>query len=226
MVHIMNKQRDYRSPLREEQSKRTREQILEGLIQTMAQGGLANLSIPAVARMAGVSVPTIYRYFRTKRELIESLNSYIMQKSGIAAAAQPPQSPEELIALVKELFLRYEGVDEVLRAAAMSELSYEMRQQVLPRRLELIEEALRPVTDHFNETERIYLRNSVFILTTTAVIRAFKDHLNISGEEAAETVAWVIRALTNSAAQPTSQNDMHAEVVQAKNNKQEEDTSL
>ncbi|GCE22583.1 hypothetical protein KDK_63830 [Dictyobacter kobayashii] len=162
---------------------------------------MADLSIPAVARVAGVSVPTIYRYFRTKRELIESLGSYIVQKSGIMPPSQPPRSPGELIALVKDLFISYEGTDEMLRAAAMSELSYEMRQQALPRRLELIEEALRPVADRFDETEQIYLRNSVFILTTTAIVRAFKDYLNLSGEEAAETVAWAIRTLTSSSSQ-------------------------
>ena len=197
MIHIMNKQRDYQSPLRQQQARRTREQILDGLIQAMARGGLADLSIPAVAREAGVSVPTIYRYFRTKRELIESLGSYIIQKSGINLTAPPPRSPEELIAMVKEVFLKYEGADEMLRAAAMSELSYEMRQHALPRRLELIEEALRPVADRFNEADRIYLRNSVFILTTTAIARAFKDYLNLSGEEAADTVEWAIRTLTS-----------------------------
>ncbi len=197
----MNKQRDYQSPLRQEQARRTREQILEGLIHTMAHGGLAELSIPAVARVAGVSVPTIYRYFRTKRELIESLGGYIMQKAGITPASPPPQNPEELIALVKDLFLTYEGTDEMLRAAAMSELSYEMRQHALPRRLELLEEALQPVAERFNETDRVYLRNSVFILTTTAIVRAFKDYLNLSGEEAAETVAWAIRTLTSSSSQ-------------------------
>jgi AcrR family transcriptional regulator len=197
----MNKQRDYQSPLRQEQARRTREQILDGLIQAMARGGLADLSIPAVAREAGVSVPTIYRYFHTKRELIESLGSYIIQKSGIALAPPPPRNPEELIAMVKEVFLKYEGADEMLRAAAMSELSYEMRQHALPRRLELIEEALRPVADRFNETDRIHLRNSVFILTTTAIARAFKDYLNLSGEEAADTVEWAIRTLTSGSSQ-------------------------
>ena len=197
----MNKQRDYQSPLRQEQARRTREQILDGLIQAMERGGLADLSIPAVAREAGVSVPTIYRYFHTKRELIESLGSYIIQKSGINLTPPPPRSPEELIAMVKEVFLKYEGADEMLRAAAMSELSYEMRQHALPRRLELIEEALRPVADRFNETDRIHLRNSVFILTTTAIARAFKDYLNLSGEEAADTVEWAIRILTSGSSQ-------------------------
>jgi AcrR family transcriptional regulator len=198
MIHIMNKQRDYQSPLRQEQARRTREQILDGLIQAMAQGGLADLSIPAVAREAGVSVPTIYRYFHTKRELIESLGSYIVQKSGIRPQSGPPRSPEELIAMIKEAFLKYEGADEMLRAAAMSELSYEMRQYALPQRLKFIEDALEPVMRHFDEADRLRLRNSVFLLTTTAIVRAFKDYLNLSGEEAADTVAWMIRALIKS----------------------------
>lgn len=198
MIYIMNKQRDYQSPLRQEQARRTREQILDGLIQAMARGGLADLSIPAVAREAGVSVPTIYRYFRTKRELIESLGSHIMQKSGIKPPPEPPRSPEDLIVMIKDVFLTYEGADEMLRAAAMSELSYEMRQQVLPQRLKFIDGALEPVIEHFAEGDRIRLRNSVFILTTTTIVRAFKDYLNLSGEEAADTVAWMIRTMTNS----------------------------
>lgn len=197
----MNKQHIYQSPLRQEQARRTREQILDGLIRAMARGGLADLSIPAVAREAGVSVPTVYRYFRTKRELIEALGSHIIQKAGIKPASAQPQNPEELITLVKALFLQYEGADEMLRAAAMSELSYEMRQHALPRRLEFIEEALQPVATHYNEADWNRLRNSVFILTTTAIVRAFKDYLNISGEEAADTVAWMIRTLTSSSSQ-------------------------
>ena len=201
MIHIMNEQRDYQSPLRQEQARRTREQILDGLIQAMAQGGLADLSIPAVAREAGVSVPTIYRYFHTKRELIEALGSYIVQKSGIRPQTGPPRSPEELIAMIKEAFLQYEGADEMLRADAMSELSYEMRQYALPQRLKFIEDALEPVMRHFDEADRLRLSNSVFLLTTTAIVRAFKDYLNLSGEEAADTVAWMIRALINNTSQ-------------------------
>src|SRR5437588_2082283 len=105
MIHIMKEKHTYSSRLRKEQMQRTREQILEGLVRTMAHG-IADLSIPAVAREAGVSVPTVYRHFRTKRELIEALGSYFVQKAGFGAA-QPPNSPEELIAMVRQLFTRY-----------------------------------------------------------------------------------------------------------------------
>src|SRR6266516_915327 len=102
MIHIMNEKKSYHSQLRQEQMNRTREQILEGLIKTMASG-IAELSIPAVAHEAGVSIPTVYRYFRTKHDLIEALGGYVVEKIGVNTT-QLPRSPEELASVVREMF--------------------------------------------------------------------------------------------------------------------------
>ena len=193
----MKEKQAYHSNLRQQQVQRTREQILEGLVRTMARG-IADLSIPAVAREAGVSVPTVYRYFRTKRDLLEALGAYTIQKAGLAHM-QPPQSIEELLMALRELFVKYAGLDETLRAAAASELGYEMRKEILPARLQMIEHALAPVRAQFNETDWIRLRNVVLVLTSTAMIRAFKDYLDLSGLEAADNVAWAILTLTGAA---------------------------
>ena len=178
--------------------QQTRERILEGLIKTMANG-IANLSIPAVAREAGVSVPTVYRYFRTKKELVEALGGYLLEKKmGInTSTIQLPHSPEELVEAVKATFLMIERQDETVLAASASELSYEMRKEALPQRLRMIEQALTPIADQFNETDRIRLRNVVLILSSSAMVRAFKDYLDMSGAEAADNVAWAILTLTN-----------------------------
>lgn len=189
----MNEKKTYHSPLRQEQMQRTREQILEGLIRVMARG-MADLSIPQVAREAGVSVPTVYRYFKTKRELIEAVGMYTLQKIG-AAGRQPPQNVEELIAGIRELSRQYEELDETLRAAAMSEFAYEVRRAVLPARLKMLEHALAPVTGALSEEDRVRLCNVVLVLTATATIRAFKDYLGLSGEETADNIEWAIRKL-------------------------------
>lgn len=193
----MKEKKLYRSSLREEQTKQTRERILEGLIKVMANG-IAELSIPAVAREAGVSVPTVYRYFRTKKELVEALGGYMMEKKmGInTSSVQLPRSPEELAAALKAIFLMVERQDETVLAASSSELSYEMRKAGLPQRLQMIEQALAPVADQFNEADRIRLRNVVLILSSSAMVRAFKDYLDLSGAEAADNVAWAILTLT------------------------------
>jgi AcrR family transcriptional regulator len=197
MLHIMKEKKPYRSSLREEQTKQTRERILEGLIKVMANG-IAELSIPAVAREAGVSVPTVYRYFRTKKELVEALGGYLMEKKmGInTSTVQLPRSPEELAAAVRGIFLMVERQDETVLAASASELSYEMRKEGLPQRLRMIEQALAPVAGQFNEADRIRLRNVVLILSSSAMVRAFKNYLDLSGAEAADNVAWAILTLT------------------------------
>ena len=193
MNRIMNKKKLYQSQFRQEQMKRTREQILEGLIKTMASG-IAELSIPAVAHEAGVSIPTVYRYFRTKRDLIEALGGYLGEKIG-ANATQLPRSPEELAAAVREMFVRSEGLDEVIRAASVSELGKEFRKDAMPVRMKIIEDALAPVAARFNETDWIRLRNIVLVLSSSAMIRAFIDYLDLSGAEAADTVTWAILTL-------------------------------
>ncbi len=193
MNHIMNKKKLYQSQLRQEQMKRTREQILEGLIKTMASG-IAELSIPAVAHEAGVSIPTVYRYFRTKRDLIEALGGYLGEKIG-ANATQLPRSPEELASVVREMYIRSEGLDEVIRAASVSELGKEFRKDAMPVRMKIIEDALAPVAPRFNETDWIRLRNIVLVLSSSAMIRAFIDYLDLSGAEAADTVTWAILTL-------------------------------
>ena len=199
MIHIMKEKHVYQSRLRQEQRQRTREQILEGLVRTMARG-ITEVSIPAVAEEAGVSVPTVYRYFRTKRDLIEALGGYMAQKVGFNTSAVLPQSLEALMAAVKQLFLNYEGLDDVMRAAAISELSFAMRREAMPARLKMIEKALSPVQAKYSAEDWVYLCRIVLLLTSTATIRAFKDYLNLSGEEAANTVNWAIGMLTQSEA--------------------------
>ena len=170
--------------------------ILEGLIKTMAKG-IVTWSIPDVAREAGVSVPTVYRYFRTKQDLVQALSVYVLQKAGLANM-QFPHSPEELISMVRELYIRSEAMSDDFRMASLSELAQEVRKEGIPVRIKVIEDALAPVLSSFNEQDRLHLVRIVLLLTSSAMIRAFKDYLDLTGVKAADTVTWAILTLTHS----------------------------
>lgn len=49
-----------------------RERLLEAAAHCVARGGLASLSMAAVAEQAGVSRPTVYRYFADRSALLEA----------------------------------------------------------------------------------------------------------------------------------------------------------
>ena len=68
-------------------------------------------------------------------------------------------------------------------------------------RLKLMETALAPVRDQFNDTDWQHLCTIVLLLSSSALARAFHDYLGLSGEKAADTVAWTIRTLTQAHSQ-------------------------
>ena len=70
---------DAYNELRAAQAQATRARILEATVAVMARG-VASVSIPAVAREAGVSVPTVYRHFATKRDLLTSVFPHVLHR--------------------------------------------------------------------------------------------------------------------------------------------------
>ena len=60
----------YRSSRRAEQAEDTRQRILAAAGDLFAKHGYAATSVEAIAARAGVSVPTVYVVFRTKRDLL------------------------------------------------------------------------------------------------------------------------------------------------------------
>jgi AcrR family transcriptional regulator len=65
--------RTYRSPLREEQARLTRDRILDAALTLFATQGYGATSIAAIAREAGVVPETIYASLGSKRGIIDGL---------------------------------------------------------------------------------------------------------------------------------------------------------
>jgi AcrR family transcriptional regulator len=185
----------YRSSLRREQKEQTRARILDGLARAMASG-IAELSVPAVARHAGVSIPTVYRHFATKKALVAALASHVARQGGVGEVPEP-KDPEALAALTPELFRRLDSLDAASRAAMASRLGAKMRREsLIEERRQMIREALTPATRGMSKGDRERLVNVVVVLWSSSTLQAFKDYLGLDAEQAADHVAWAIRALT------------------------------
>jgi AcrR family transcriptional regulator len=194
------KPREYRSPLRKERAAQTRERILDGLVQVMAHNGIGELSIPLVARQAGVSVPSVYRYFPTKRDLVSALDDYAHRKGSFTLAEFPPmETPEDLVQTIPLQFERREAIEATLSAAMNSRLGYAIRRPEFEERAKVFARALQPVCKGLSREERQWLTDVVFILSSFACVRAFKDYLGLNTEEASKRVTWAIRTLARGA---------------------------
>lgn len=184
--------RAYDSPLRDERADDTRRRILDGLMRAMSRG-LAELSIPAVAKEAGVSVPTVYRHFRTKAELVAALAPYLGEKSRLMEV--PPSAPGDVAGMVRELYRRHAALSPEMRAAMASDVGAEVRSHNMPQRLAMIRKALRAHMPGIARDDLEHLTRVALILMATPTIQAFSDYLDLEGAEAAEDVAWTLETL-------------------------------
>ena len=198
MTRIANKAgRPYRSQLRAQQAEETRGRILDAAIRVIA-GGIAYLSIPAVAREAGVSVPTIYRHFATKRDLLAAVHPHSMRRAGLDELVIP-RSMDELRAGLRAYFERTDSLDDLVRAAMASPASNEVRQLSMPDRLAMFRRIGDSIEPRPSEADRDRIARLLVILSASSAIRMWRDQLGSSVEEAADDVDWVLRAVIASA---------------------------
>jgi AcrR family transcriptional regulator len=187
--------RSYESPLRDEQAEVTGRRILDALVRTMGKG-VAGLSVPAVAAEAGVSVPTVYRHFRTKAELVAALAPYLSRKTGLMEI--PDAGSHSVRALTRELYRRNEAMDAEVRAAMASELGREVRRRTMPDRLTLIRKYMAKQVPGVTGADLDRLTRVAMILMSSATMRAYKDYLGLGAMDAAEDVAWTLEILQKS----------------------------
>lgn len=193
MTHIANgAERPYRSQLRVRQAEETRARILDATVRVMARG-IVSVSIPAVAREAGVSVPTIYRHFGTKRDLLAAVYPHIVSRAGLGDLV-PPRTVDGLRDGVRALFDHVESFGDLARAAMASPAAEVARQLNMPSRIAMFRRIADSIEPKVSEVDRDRIARLLTILITSSSMRMWRDHLGSSVDEAADDVDWIVRA--------------------------------
>lgn len=183
---------DAYNQVRAAQSEATRARILEATVSVMARG-VASVAIPAVAREAGVSVPTVYRHFGTKRNLLAAVFAHVVRRAGIDELV-PPRSIDELGQGVRALFDRIDSAGDLARAAAASPAAEEVRRVDMPARLEMSRRLADSIVPKLTPGDRDRIARLLTILISASALRVWRDHLGSTMEEAASDIDWVIGA--------------------------------
>ena len=198
MTRIVNGgARTYRSQLRAEQAEETRARILDATLRVMA-GGVAFVSIPHVAREAGVSVPTVYRHFATKRELLAAVYPHVMRQAGLSDLVLP-RTMDELRQGLRPYFERTDSLGDLARAAQASPGAEETRRINMPDRVAMFRRLADSLEPKPSPQDRDRIARLLVVLLASSALRLWRDQLGSSVEEAADDVDWAIHALIASA---------------------------
>jgi AcrR family transcriptional regulator len=183
MIHVMN--------LRAEQLTATRDRIVDAVAALLVDEDPAALSVPHVARRAGVSVRTVYRHFPDKAALLRSV-----------AEVDDPARTLPLPAVDGSdlcTYLRTAWSDDVQRPHLRAQLRTTEGQQVRATR----RRAQRPFVDavleawsiDVDDASRRRLIDLLQLLTGSAALVELTEVLGESTDEAAATATWAAEAV-------------------------------
>ena len=112
------------SSLAELHADQTERLILHSAIAVLEQGPFDGLTVRAVAKKAGMSERTIFRYFATRDAFLDAIAGEI---TGILKMPPAPQNVDELLAMPRRLYHSFEPRAKLIKAVAHSEIFPRMR---------------------------------------------------------------------------------------------------
>ena len=181
-----------RPSLREAQRAVTEQRIIEALAALIDLEHPLEISMAAVAKQAGVSEPTLYRHFPTKRHLFAALAGYQFQT---VTAGLAPSSADELGDAVRTVFERSAGMENVIRWTLAATDPQRIPRPHSPARLAMLRAALGDQAGSDDDTGQFLLR-TVLLLTSPMAWLYWKDYLGLEAADAAETAGWAIKTLS------------------------------
>jgi AcrR family transcriptional regulator len=182
--------------LRDAQRAVTEQRIIQALAALIDEEHPLEISMAAVAKRAGVSEPTLYRHFPTKRDLFAALAGYQFRA---VAAGLAPASADELVEAVRVVFDRSADMENVVRWTLAATDPERVPRPNVQARLAMLRTALRDVIADLDADRTELLLRAVLLLTSPMAWVYWNDYLGLDPAAAAATAGWAIKALADAA---------------------------
>lgn len=182
----MSEDHERRTSLRDQQVDLTRELIMRAFQGLLQNDHPDAITYPQVAEAAGVSLRTVYRYFPTRVDLLQSAQAWLAEFTD-GVRWDDPRTVYDLAGAVPEMGRIFDEHTNVFRALAGDELQEQRRDAVA--------EAVAEVSGNLPPEQA---RRAEAILGHIRSGRAWlvlHDHYGLDGDEIMSTLDWAASTL-------------------------------
>lgn len=187
--------RAYRSSVRESAAAATRERLFEAAERILGDEGVAGLSFQRLAAAADVSVPTVYRNFRSIEELLGAFFLWFRPRVGMGHDTLFSSSLTELTTLPSRNFPAFERNGEVLRALIDSPEANRVRVRAIVDRKGRAAANVHKDAPKWPAARLGELIGAVVILQSPQSWRWLRDTWELDPEAAERTATWAMETL-------------------------------
>lgn len=174
--------------LKERHSDATRDLILDTAVELLRDKGFAEVNVRAVAKLAGMSERTIFRYFPTRDDFLDAI--------AVKAAAEmrPPQpdSIETLPAYPAALYRSFEEKADLVAAVLHTELFKRVRVSAAPERWAVVASMIDAYAPKRSKKERENAATNINYFLSASTWHYYRFTFELSAKD---TVACARRAI-------------------------------
>jgi AcrR family transcriptional regulator len=189
--------RTYNSPLREQQARQTRTQILEALIGLVATEG-PEAPIRELARRAGVSERTVYRHFPDRAALLDGLSDHVARATGWDDV--DGLTVDDFVESIPEVFASFDAHEAETRAIALLNVQPGHPAAITVRNRAFLAEALARELPALDPEERAEVAAVLHLLGSSRTWLRFRYEEGLTPEQAARAARRAARAVLASVA--------------------------
>ena len=175
--------------LTERHADLTQRVILDAAVQLLERAPVTELSVRAVAKQAGISERTVFRYFATRDELLDAVAGEMSRRLDLPAF---PTSIDELLAYPEKVYARFEATAALTKAALHSELYHRIRSADAERRGTAIRRLVDRAAPKRPERERLLAAANIRYYLIASTWHYYRFYFGLSLEDTVECARTAI----------------------------------
>lgn len=182
---------DTPEPAADTRANAVRERLLDGVAALLAAGG--DLTFTKLAKVAAVPERTVYRYFKSREDLLAAVFEWSNRRIGFDGAL--PVDSAGAAALVRKVFPGFDAIAPVIHELLIAPEGLAARRANLAERRKAALQIVRSEAPTLDRRAAKRVAAILQLLTSAAAWQTLRDYWDMDGEEAGETAAFAIELL-------------------------------
>ena len=167
--------------LKERQTDATHKLILTTAVELLETDGVTATTARAVAKRAGISERTVFRYYGSRDELLDAVAEEAAAKMH---TPPPPERIEMLVDYVSELYRCFEEFEPLLKEALHTEISKRIRATVALRRWTAVSGLVDAAAPHRSSADRKIAATNISYYLSASTWLYYRFTFDLSAKDA------------------------------------------
>lgn len=168
----------------------TQRLILDSAVELLERAGLRELTVRAVAKRAGMSERTVFRYYASRDEFLDAVAGEIVRRLEPPA---PPTTIQGLAEYPQALYSRFEERAALVKAALHTEVFERIRESIATERWTAAQKLIDAAAPHRSEHDRKVAAANVRYYLAATTWHYYRFYFNFSLPDTIDCACTAVR---------------------------------